>query len=355
MKLSPHLRSFGISGAAMRVLRDVAGATLPRASRASRARRFVFHYEHVLGTSLELQVVASHERAARCAEGAVLAEVDRLAAILSGYSESSELIRWTRTFGTDVSVSPELAEVLEAAEQWRFKTTGSFSAAAVSLVELLRDGPSEETSDASRAHLVRERVHALRQPQWSVDRARGIARRRSELSFSLDALAKGYIVDRAAACARDVDGVSHVLLNIGGDLRHHGTRALRVGVASPFAPAENARPLAMVHLRDAALATSGGYRRGFMMNGRHVSHILDPRTGLPASRIVSASVFAPDCATADALSTAFSVMEPRESVTLAYGIPNVGCLIVERNGTVTTNAVWNAAALSQNEDTTYSR
>src|SRR5689334_1017125 len=84
-----------------------------------RARRYAFHYERVLGTSLELQVTAGDERAARRAEAAALAEVDRLEAILSGWSDASELARWQSTVGVEVPVSRELAEVLAAAEAWR--------------------------------------------------------------------------------------------------------------------------------------------------------------------------------------------------------------------------------------------
>ena len=302
-----------------------------RWTRRPRARAYAFHYERVLGTSLELQVVATHADVAQRAEQTVLTEVDRLAQILSGYAATSELSRWQETRGVVVPVSRELAQVLESAEAWRTWTGGAFNPAAVSLVELL--------SDASPTTSVRDRLRELNQPLWTVDRERGVACRLTRLPVSLDALAKGYIVDRVAAHASAIDGVTQVLVNIGGDLRHHGARALTVGVADPRAPAENARPIAVVRLQDEALATSGGYRRGFPMAGR-VSHIVDPRTGRPAERIVSASVFAPECATADALSTAFSVLTPTESVALADALPGVGCLMVERTGTITTNAAW---------------
>jgi thiamine biosynthesis lipoprotein len=154
----------------------------------------------------------------------------------------------------------------------------------------------------------------------------------------------------AARRARAIDGVAGVVVNIGGDIQHMGDRAVTVGIADPCAPAENAPPIAAVRLANAGLATSGGYRRGFTLNGRRVSHIVDPRTGEPADRIASASVFAPDCATADALSTAFSVMEPSESVALADAMPGVGCLLIERDGSCTTNAAWNAAALAPRTD-----
>ena len=309
--------------------------------RPARARHFAFAYEHVLGTSLELQVVASRESAARRAESMALAEIDRLSPILSGWTSTSELALWLATFDADVPVSAELAEVLHLSAHWRERTGGAFDPAAQSVVERLRDGRADDVEQ-----------RAPSEPLWRVERAVGTARRLTRHAISLDAIAKGYIVARAAARARTVEGVADVLLNVGGDVQHFGERAASVGVADPFAPAENAPPIAVVRLQNAALATSGGYRRSFMVNGRRVSHIVDPRAGQPAERIASASVLAPDCATADALSTAFSVMSPLESVALADSLNDVGCLLVEQDGTVTTNAIWNDRAAAAHHDPT---
>jgi FAD:protein FMN transferase len=342
------------SGGPLRSLRDAAGTVLRRIRPTPRAVRHVAHYEGVLGTALELQVVATDRAAALRAESLVLAEIDRLERILSTYSATSELSSWLRTCGADVPVSPELAEVLDLAERWRVCTNGAFDPAAVSLVELLRDGPASWCSDAgARQRALYARREELNRPLWTLDRDRGSARRLTRLDVSLDALAKGYIVDRAANSARAAEGVCQVLVNIGGDLRHHGSRAIAVAVTDPHAPADNASSLAVVRLRDEALATSGGYHRGFVANGRRVSHIIDPRTGESAESVASASVIAPDCATADALSTAFSVMPPRESVALADSLPGVGCLIVERDGTLTSNALWNSRAAAPRDTHTF--
>jgi thiamine biosynthesis lipoprotein len=258
--------------------------------RAGAPRAFIFSYDHVLGTSLELQVCARSARSAKHAEAEVLIEIDRLENILSGWSTKSEFSRWRESQG-HVGVSPDLAEVLRRADAWRVITGGAFDPA-------LKSG------------------------------------------ISLDAIAKGYIVAMAAAIAAEVDGVTDVLLNIGGDVQHFGSLPMVIGVADPFAPAENAPPIGAVRLENAALATSGGYRRGFIANGNRVSHIVDPRTGQPVNHIASASVFAPDCATADALSTAFSVMQPTESIALADSLPDIGCMLVENDGTITTNSAW---------------
>lgn len=265
-----------------RALRQGAGS--PRAR--------IYSYDHVLGTSLELQVRARSERSAKRAESEVLIEIDRLDNILSGWSPSSEFSRWRASQGEEPRMSPDLTEVLRRAEEWRAITDGAFNTAL------------------------------------------------SESELSLDAIAKGYIVAMAAALGAEVEGVTDILLNIGGDVQHIGSLPMVIGVADPFAPAENAPAIGAVRLENAALATSGGYRRGFIANGRRVSHIIDPRIGQPVDHIASASVFAPDCATADALSTAFSVMQPHESIALADSLPEVGCMLVESDGTITTNSAW---------------
>jgi FAD:protein FMN transferase len=314
---------------------------LARATRShpERPQQFAFYHERVLGASLELQLVAHTHAAAEAAEAAALAEIDRLATILSAHTSSSELAAWQGAPRQMLPVSPDLLTVLHAAESWRARTGGAFNPAAVSLAALLWDESPTDTPLAQRE----ERLRALTGPLWDTDQPLGVALRRTELDSSLDAIAKGYIVEQAAARACRIDGVTELLLNIGGDLRHIGDRPVPVHITNPFESAENAPPLAIVYVRNAALTTSGGYRRGFTVNGQHVSHLRNPRTGSPVEQIASASVFAPDCATADALSTAFSVMSPEESVALADSMPHVGCLLVDREGAIVSNTRWDEA------------
>ena len=339
--------------ATMQILLDTQLRQAIRSWRAhlSSAQRYRFDYDHVLGTSLELQLVASSRAAASRAESEVLAEVDRLESILSGWSGTSELARWLTTHDVDAPISAELADVLEASAAWRERTGNAFDPAAQAIIDSLRDRDVDGGNDPTPAPDMESLLAGRRAPLWSVDRAALTARRLTRHTVSLDAIAKGYIVTRAAARARDVAGVTDVLLNIGGDIQHFGTRPVAIGIANPAAPAENAPPVATVRIANAAIATSGGYRRGFVAKGRRVSHIVDPRSGRSASRIASASVFAPDCATADALSTAFSVMEPRESVRLADTLAGVGCLVVTSDGAVLTNATWDAHAVPSPDKT----
>jgi len=290
---------------------------------------YALHLENVLGTSLELLLVASGDRAAHVAERDVLDEIDRLASHLSGYVPTSEFHRWQQTLDCDAVVSDELANVLASAEQWRLRTGGAFNVGAEAIRQCRVAGIDVE-----------EIVTRIREPLWRLDLDRSVARRIIDVPVSLDAIAKGFIVTRAAAAATKVAGIADVVLNVGGDIQHFGTNDRVVGIAHPLHATENAAPMSRVRIRNEAVATSGGYRRGFIADGSRHSHIIDPRTGRAATEVISASVIAVDCVTADALSTAFSVLTPAESVAMADAIDGIACLIVSRDGTITSNSLW---------------
>jgi thiamine biosynthesis lipoprotein len=296
--------------------------------------RHRFDFDNVLGTSLEVQVVARNGAAARSAERVLLEEIDRLTEILSTYTPASEIARWLGTFECDAVVSPELAEVLALAEFWRVRTRGAFNPAAPAVAS------ARDVSDVLDENVIAE---ALR-PLWAVDVERSVVRRLTKLSVSLDAIAKGYIVSRGARAVAERSGVTNVLVNLGGDIQHFGDTPAAIGIADPTCDAENSPPLSVVRIRNEAIATSGGYRRGRAESGEWRSHLIDPRTGMSARRVASASVIAPDCATADALSTAFSVLDPVESLEIAESLAGIGCLIVDAGGVVT-NSEWNNRAL----------
>jgi len=172
--------------------------------------------------------------------------------VLSGWSDSSELAHWLKSHEVDVPVSPELLAVLDGCEMWRARTGGAFDAAAGALIKLLRDDVNERNGQARDE--MQTLLGDLRARRYTVNRERSTARRHTHHARSLDAIAKGYIVGRAAKRALAVRGVTEVLLNIGGDLQHHGTHAVSMGVSSPFEPAENIAPMAAVHLHVADIA-----------------------------------------------------------------------------------------------------
>ena len=268
--------------------------------------RFDFARDHVLGTSFDLAVDAVLPCDAERCEQAVLAEIERLRLILSTYDPASEISLVSA--GAPV-VSPELAQLLAAYDIWSVRTGGALDARLAHVARLWREaGLTGRTPDPAALRA------ALAAPG----------------ALNVDALGKGFIIDRAVAVARRLAPAG--LLNIGGDLRAWGDVTWLVGVADPLNPAENAPPLATFALRDAAVATSGGYARFTTIAGEKHSHVIDPRTLTPAACLASATVIATNCLTANALSTAGCLLNAARLFALAARHGAIGQLVVTAAG-----------------------
>lgn len=307
------------------------------------AARYTFQSENVLGTSLELHVTSPDPASAGKAEKAVLEEIDRLSAIFSAWSPDSEFSRWLGKPGQRLPVSPELYEVLEAAEHWRVRSGGAFNPGAAALGRLWKSA-----AERDRVPTPAELSAACQQidgNQWILDPGTHSATRQGSHPLTLDAIAKGWIVEHAGLAGLRQPGVTGLALNLGGDLRVWGDTIRSIRIASPLDDSEGAEPMSVVDLKDAALATSGGYRRGVRAQGQWRSHIVDPRTGQPATRVLSASVIGTNSATVDALATTFCVLEPSESLQLA-ATAGVQCLLVTADGHEIRTAGWPGSAAS---------
>ena len=135
------------------------------------------------------------------------------------------------------------------------------------------------------------------------------------LMIDCGAIAKGYGVDRVAKLLRE-HGVRNYMVEIGGEVVTKGRNPeskspWQIGISKPVegADANNGDLQTVLSLENAALATSGNYRNYYEHNGRKYAHTIDPRTGRPVQHsLLSATVIAPDCATADAYATAFMVL-----------------------------------------------
>jgi thiamine biosynthesis lipoprotein ApbE len=239
------------------------------------------HHDHVLGTSLDLVVYgASRESEAAAVHAAVFEELARLSNVLSTYDSSSEISRFNARGGRG-SCSQDLFQVLAAYDTWQRRTSGAVSARIGAMGALL----------------------------------------------NVDALGKAHIADRAVdAALQAAPGIAGLLLNIGGDIVVRGEVPQTIGVADPAARADNARPVTSLRLANRAVATSGTSERGH--------HILDPRTGSPATGANSATVIACDSVTANALATALCVLTPEEGLRLVDRTPDSAAILSARDGSL---------------------
>ncbi len=312
--------------------------TWPKAKK--RAHLYISNYENVLGTSMELKVYALNPKDASNAEAAVLEEIARLGKILSAYDPHSEFSAWLKTANTPTHISPELFEVLSLFDQWRIRTGGAVDPSAEVITKLWKQAAIKQQVPTAEELAIA--VRESQQPHWSLDAAARTATHLSNAPLMLNSFAKSYIIKHAADVALATGTVQAVVVNIGGDLVVAGQLNERVNISNPKNDAENDAPMDQLLVSNKAVATSGNYRRGELINGHWYSHIVDPRTGIPADDILSATVVAPKATDAGALATAFNVMSPEESQNLASTIPGVDYLIISKDGRRLASKGWDA-------------
>lgn len=294
---------------------------------------FVTYRGATMATTLAVTVPAgpAAEEHAR----AVLAVFDDVDARMSEWKDTSPLAAVNRAAGSHpVAVPEDLRQVLHRARQIGEATDGAFDVTWAALWGLWdfkaaepRLPPRQEV--ARRAALVDFR-------QLAVDDAAGtVFLPRAGMMLGLGGIAKGHALDRAAAVLAE-RGVDDYLIAAGGQVMARGDRGgrpWRVGIRDPRRGPEDI--FARVEVRDASLSTSGDYESFFLVDGVRYHHILDPRTGMPARGLRSATVIAPDATLADALSTAFVALGAERALEVAERL-GVEAVLVDGSGRVIT-------------------
>ena len=277
----------------------------------------------LLGTTLKVVTWPARFSSPAIVDACVVAEVRRLMAVFDVYDQGSEL----RRHRAGEPAGPELLVVEGLAARWRSRTGGAFNPSVETLRQLWLQAEAQgrPPSDARLAAEVADMTAAP--------------------FDNLNAIAKGWIVDRAVDRARELRRAPRSLLvEAGGDLLHRGAGAHRVGIENPFRPYDNEPPIATVEVSNQAVATSGSSRRFFRVGGARYGHVIDPRTGRPVDTIVSVTVIAADAATADVLATAVMVLGVDEGLRLIESEPEAACFIIDRDGERTLSRQWPAAS-----------
>ncbi len=247
---------------------------------------------------------------------------------LSTYIPTSEISRFNQSDSLVFETSYMLP-VLEASEKVYKMTGGAFDPTVGPLVNAWGFGPNKAPSaDTSKIDSLLRFVgfDKIRFSETKVVKSvPGIY-----LDFS--AVAKGYGVDLVGEFLES-KGIGNYMVEIGGEVVCKGKNEKGewwlIGVDNPELDAKNENIAATVQLENRTMATSGNYRNFYELNGKKYAHTIDPSTGRPvAHSLLSASVFAPDCMTADALATACMVMGVEKAVQLFESNPQLDAILL---------------------------
>ena len=241
---------------------------------------------------------------------------------LSMFNDSSVISRINRGEDVDLSKQRMFVEVFQLAQTISKETNGAFDITVAPLVNAWGFGfkndtkPSPAAIDSLRQFIGYQNVNIVNHQVQKTD---------PRTMLDCSAIAKGYGTDVVARLLRSKD-VSNFMIEIGGEVVVAGKNdrggPWRIGVTKPTEDPENQNNelqtvLSLPYHNStstskhtlSALATSGNYRNFYYKDGKRYAHTIDPRTGYPVQHnILSATVIAPNCATADAYATSFMVL-----------------------------------------------
>ena len=247
---------------------------------------------------------------------ALQAAVDEVDGQMSTWKPDSDLMRLNAApIGEWIAVPARLLEVLRLGLEIGRASGGAFDIGMGDAVMAWGFGPEAAAPDG-----IRTAMAVSRRPAHDVLEINGEhVRKAAPIALDLNGIAKGYGVDRLAEILRN-QGISDGLVGIDGEMRAMGLRpdgeAWTIAVEAP--DAERRTPHSILALQDAAVATSGDYRHWVEVQGRRLSHTMDPRRGAPLiASPASITVVARSCAEADAWATALMVLGPVKGATLA--------------------------------------
>jgi FAD:protein FMN transferase len=281
---------------------------------------------------------ALDEAAIRPKLAKALDEIRRLEALMTTWRSDSEISAVNAAAGkTAVHVSPETMAVIQKSLWISRASEGVFDITFEAMhglwkfdEDLVENVPSKEAIEAARRLIDYRKI--------KVDPARStVMLEQPGMRMSLGGIAKGYAVDAAAHVLR-AEGLRSFFAQAGGDLYVQGRKpdgaAWKVGVRDPRGKDEGDF-FAMLEVEDHAFSTACDYERGFVKGGRRYHHIIDPRTGYPATASRSVTLWAKDAFTADAVDDAVFILGPEKGLALVESLDDCGAVIVDEH-----NKVW---------------
>lgn len=261
------------------------------------------------------------------------AQIDSLLIVfnqsLSTYIKGSEISDFNEGNSLRFN-SPFFLPVLEKSKEVEALSKGAFDPTVMPLVNAWGFGPGKKLKpDSSKIDSIMEfvgfeKIQFNRDSIWKNDV-------RVQLDFS--AIAKGYGVDVVADYLKSM-GVTDWFIEIGGEISAFGKnqkldKTWEASILDPASTYESLINKAYVKLENKAMATSGNYFNFYEENGKKYSHTINPSSGYTIQHeLLSASVFANDCMTADAWATAFMVMGKDEAIKKLEQIGELDALLI---------------------------
>jgi thiamine biosynthesis lipoprotein len=297
-------------------------------------------YRLVMGTFANLKAIAKDPRTAKKCVETAFAELKKVDDLMSDYKSDSEISEVNRdAFKRAVKVSKSTFEVLQKSAEFSRLSEGAFDITIAPLTELWRSA-AEVNSVPSEAELADARLKVGYEKLFLDANEMTVRFAVEGMKLDLGGIAKGYAIDRAID-AMQAGGAVGGMVDVGGDIRcfgkpPRGRKTWRIGLENPAESRGSDQTLSagagtillILKLNNVAIATSGGYRRFVLVEGKKHSHIKDRVTGASAEGLSSVTIISQNALDADALATSVSVMGPEKGLALIEKTPQTEAILI---------------------------
>ncbi len=246
---------------------------------------------------------------------------------------ASSIISKVNNNDPEVELDDTFITVFNAAQKVSARTAGAFDITTMPLTNAWGFGFTDPMKlDSATVDSLLQYVN-YRNVSITDDR---VNKSNPAIKVDFNAIAQGYSADLIGKIL-EKKGIENYLVDVGGEVIAKGRKtdksSWKVGIEKPAQEGDETRNIdIIINLENKALATSGNYRRFFLKDGIKYSHTIDPSTGFPVSHtLLSASVLAADCMTADAFATAFMVMGVEKSKAFLANNPDLEAHFIYTN------------------------
>ncbi len=280
--------------------------------------------------------IKAYGEGASAAVGEAMEMIRKMDSLFDRYREGSDVWRVNEMAGVGPVLVDDLTfQLVEEGLFYGELTGGALDITVGPLVDLWQIGREGNDGGIPTPNEIEKRLSTV--GYWKVvldGNKRTVFLPEKGMSLDLGAVAKGFASRRAAELLRE-RGVRSASIAVGGNVYALGARPdgkpWQVGVKDPWS---KDRLVAKLKVTGRAVDTAGGYERFLEVGGLRFSHIIDPRCGQPASKVVSATVVADDPVRADALATAVCVLGGEDGLALLDSLPDAAGLIITGDGKV---------------------
>lgn len=288
----------------------------------------------LMGSRFDITVISDDPAKGEDYIDLAIAEISRIEKLISSWDPSSETSNINVNAGVrPVKVDAELFDLIERSIAISKLTDGAFDISYASMDNVwkfdgsMKEFPSEEAVSSSVSKVGYENIILDKNENTVYLKLKG-------MKIGFGGIGKGYAADKAKELLV-LKGVSAGIINASGDMNTWGKQTdgeeWKVAITNPM---NKGKAYGLLPVKNSAVVTSGDYEKFVTFNNKRYSHIIDPRTGYPATGMISATVFAPKAELADALATSIFVMGIEAGIDRIDQIPDVECIIVDESGNI---------------------